>query len=173
MGEIKSLFLTLKEPAKIHLANEDIVDAPLVIDGLTTSRPSTPPWPACADILIDTHSHLFVGLCYRVSKEFHSAVRGFCSHLSPNIVLYNDLTAVESKQLYGEFGDSTHWVEIKWSTVPPNRVEVVQLDSGFWYYIDNWGRIDAVAFGLEGLDEIMRDYDLILPKLTSFPAFDK
>lgn len=171
---IKSLLLTLKPPVRVSLQSKNLLDAPLAIDELVTSRPSTPPWPACADLLINTNSSAWVGLCYRVGKQYQDIVQGFFYDLSTAVVRYNDMTSDESRRLYSEFGYETHWVEVRWANILADRVEVSQLDSGYWYYI-NQAQIlaydEPYIFGLEDIDEVLEKYGLVFPDLSFFPQF--
>lgn len=171
----KSLFLALRNPVSVSLQTERILDAPLIIDGLVTSRPSTPPWPACADILMNEESRTWVGVCYRVGQRYKDLVQEFCSNLPCEVVRFNDLSSAESRQLYGEFGYEMSWLEIIWTNIPPNKVEVAQLDSGFWYYVNYASAVkqfEAVAFGIEDIDETIHDYNLLLPNMSHLPVFE-
>jgi hypothetical protein len=167
----KSLLVTLKNPVKVSIQRENMPDKPLLIDEIITSRPSTPPWSACADLLISTKESSWVGLCYRVGKNYQDSVKIFCSNLSTEIVQYNDLSSVESQDLYKEFPSEFDWVEIKWTDIPADTIEVEQLDSGFWYYDESAPNVQAVAFALDDIDEILQRYLLKFPSLDSFTHF--
>lgn len=167
----KSLLVTLKNPVKVSLQRENMPDKPLLIDEIVTSRPSTPPWFACADLLISAKECTWVGLCYRVSETYQDSVKIFCSNLSAEIVQYNDLSSVESQDLYKEFPSEFDWVEIKWTDIPADTIEVEQLDSGFWYYNESAQNVQAIAFALDDIDEIVRRYSLLFPNLDSFTHF--
>jgi hypothetical protein len=167
----KSLLLTLKNPVRVSLQRENMPDSPLLIDEIITSRPSTPPWAACADLLISTKECSWVGICYRVSKNYQDSVNFFCSGLPKQIVQYNDLSSVESQNFYKEFSSEFDWVEIKWSDIPVDTIEVEQLDSGFWYYEEFAQSVQAVAFALDDIDEILQRHLLKFPSLDLFTHF--
>jgi hypothetical protein len=167
----KSLLVTLENPVKASLQRENMPDKPLLIDETITSRPSTPPWVACADLLISAKERTWVGLCYRVSESYQDSVKIFCSNLSTQIIRYNDLSSVESQDLYKDFPPEFDWVEIKWTDITADTVEVEQLDSGFWYYNEFAKNIQAVAFALDDIDEVVQRYSLKFPSLDSFAHF--
>jgi len=170
--EVNSLLFALKRPVRLFLSRYSISDKPLVIDSIVTTRPSTPPWPSCADILFNVKERIFTGLCYGIGQEDRPLVREFCSRLPKEIIRYNDLSSEASYKLYSDYGPETHRLEIIWSNVPTDGLEVAQLISGFWYYPKEHSKhIEAVAFGLEDVDEISSDYNLVLPKNLPFPSF--
>ncbi len=95
----------------------------------------------------------------------------FCSNLSTQIIRYNDLLSVESQDLYKDFPPEFDWVEIKWTDITADTVEVEQLDSGFWYYDEFAKNTQAVAFALDDIDEVVQRYSLKFPSLDSFLHF--
>lgn len=169
--ESKSLLITLVSPVEVSLHKENMPDKPLLFGEIITSRPSTPPWAACADLLINAKQSIWVGVCYRVSKPYQNSVKTFCLNLSKQIVQYNDLSSVESQKLYKDFPPEYDWVEIKWTNIRADMVEVEQLDSGFWYYNESAQNVQALAFALDDIDEVLERYSLKFPNLDSFSCF--
>lgn len=167
---VKSLLLTLVLPTKLFVSWEDLPDSPLRLAELVSTRPSFPPWAACADILFNAQSRIFVGLSYPVGSEDEHLVRGVCSSVPNQVMRYNDFTIESLRKPYEANDDfDIDRLEIVWTDLDADAFETAQLDSGFWYYSERGNRV--IAFGLTDIDDILDDYDLTLPESFHFPQF--
>jgi hypothetical protein len=88
------------------------------------------------------------------------------SRLSYKVISFDDLSSSEPQGMFRD--TSLQYVTIKWSEAPANKVEVAQLDSGLWYYTHTPEGELPVLFGLDHIDDVLRDYDLTFPELKGF-----
>jgi hypothetical protein len=73
---------------------------------------------------------------------------------------------------YADDDLEAHRLEIIWGKSCPDRLQVAQLDSAFWYYShDSFGKQQVAALGLTYIREILREYSLVLPSVCRFPFF--
>lgn len=95
-----------------------------------------------------------------------------CRSLSEEVVRYNDQTSWPQARPYVDDDPETHRMEIIWTDAPADKIEVAQLDSGFWYYADG-GQAESrvVAFGLSHISEILDEYKITLPNSFRSPLF--
>jgi hypothetical protein len=171
MDSPKSLLITLTDPVRALLSDQGLLDAGLRIENFLTSRPSTPFWPSCGDLLLDQESRLFVGLAYRVADEDRELVYHVASALSTGVVRYDNQSSAESRRLYEELDPESHWLTITWSKIPATKVELAQLDSAYWYYASQGDFDVPVVWGLEDIEVLLQDYHLVFPTLE-FPKLD-
>lgn len=170
--EYESLLLTLRPQIKLFLSEQELPDLSMRIGDGVTSRPSYPPWPACADVLFNSQSAFFVGLSYSIGKSHRAFVRALCNELPENVVRYNDMTSPSLVKPYAEDDLEAHRLEIIWGESCPDSFQVAQLDSAFWYFSHNRsGKQQVAALGLTYVSEILREYNLILPRFFRFPYF--
>lgn len=170
--KIKSLILTLEKPVKLFLSREELPDKPLKIDDVKTTRPSFPPWPVCADILLNSQSRIFVGVTYPVHEDSKDFVRDLSTSMSNEVVRYNDLSLEKLIKPYADDESNIHRLEIMWADINVDTVESAQLDSVFWYYSSNQPRkTQVLAFGLTDIDKVLEEYGLIFPVNILFPQF--
>jgi len=172
LTKVESLLLLLERPAKLFLSEQELPDLPIRAGNIVTTRPSFPLWPACADILFNSQSRIFVGLSYSIHENSRNLVRNLCNGLPDEIVRYNDITSHSLAKPYIEYDLEVHRLEIIWTNIYADSLEIAQLDSGFWYYANNSVvENHVVAFGLTYISEILDDYGLVLPSVFVLPFF--
>lgn len=110
---------------------------------------------------------------YLVNEENERLVRDLCYGLSDEVVRYNDFTSEQLRRSYTDADFAYHRLEITWTDVYADKFEVAQLDSGFWYYSKSYlSENEVIAFGLTYIDEILGEYNLILPDTFHLPLFE-
>ncbi|HEX2270744.1 MAG TPA: hypothetical protein VHH35_14455 [Pyrinomonadaceae bacterium] len=172
LSEYESLLLTFLPEVKLFLSEQELPDFSVRIGDAVTSRPSYPPWPACADVLFNSQSDVFVGLSYSIGESYRPLVRALCNELPNDVVRYNDMSSPSLAKPYAEDDLEGHRLEIIWGGSYPDRFHVAQLDSAFWYYSDvSAGKQQVVALGLTYVNQILREYNLRLPRHFRFPFF--
>lgn len=85
---------------------------------------------------------------------------------------YDDFTSEHLKSPYDDDDFDHHRLEIRWTVVYADKLEIAQLDSGFWYYSKTaLGDHEVTAFGLTYIDHVLTEYDLIFPDSFALPLF--
>lgn len=170
---IKSLVLTLHEPARIFVSDVDIEWGKLILDGRTLSIPSFPAYPVCADLLINSKSDEFIGLNYSVSPAGKEIVNSLIATLSSSVAKYVNTNRQEN--ITGDAQDNLEpdSFQIKWSTLESDVTKGAQLSCDYWYYDysanNGW---QFVALGLSGIDEILFENKLRFPSINHLQTFE-
>ena len=168
----ESLVLKLEGSAELFLSRSSLPNKRLRIANQVTTLPSFPPWPVCADVLVNLESRVFVGITYPVDRENRDLVRHLSSGLPWGALRYNDLTEEALRKPYIGDDPDIHRLEIVWSDIDADAVRGAQLDSGMWYYSDAPSDdIRVMAFGLTDINTVLTEYELLLPTNFRFPPF--
>ena len=171
--DAQSLILNLKgDPPQLFLSRSPLPNKPLRIADQITTLPSFPPWPVCADVLVNLESRRFVGITYPVDREKRGLVRSLSSNIPGDALRYNDLTVEAWAKPYLDDDAEIHRLEILWSDIDADEVRAAQLDSGMWYYSNEPDEeVRVMAFGLTDINIVLAEYDLVLPATFRFPPF--
>src|SRR5205085_8766517 len=157
------LIIRLAGQTALFTSDDMLPNKALRIGEEVTTLPSFPPWPVCADVLVNSESRSFVGLTYPIDGNNRDLVRRFSSGLDPVAVRYNDLSLEAWKMLYRDDDPEIHHLEVLWSDIGADSIRYAQLDSGMWYYdAEHEKDIRVLAFGLTDINTVLREYDLIL-----------
>jgi hypothetical protein len=172
--DAQSLILNLKRtPTQLFLGRGSLPNKPLRIADEMTTLPSFPPWPVCADVLVNVESRAFIGITYPIDTENRDLVRRLSFSLPKDALRYNDLTVEAWRKPYLSDDPEIHRLEILWSDLDADEVRAAQLDSGMWYYSRNEPDEDirVMAFGLTDINTVLAEYDLGFPATFRFPPF--
>ena len=165
--KVNHLILSLR-PAKIFLSPRVLPDEGLLVDGIPVQG-TFPPWPALPDILYDSTSRIFVGVCYQVPIEYRPQARYLCAVCDGSVFRYNDSSAKNKQKPYDFEDEEIHYFEIIWTAHIADKFALAQLTEGVWYRTE--GGV-FTAWGLTHVDEIVQEYNLLLPGTFSLPDLE-
>lgn len=171
--QIDNLILTLRIPAKLYLGPDGNGDGLFALDDLR-ARTGFPPWPSAADILVKSATREFCGVAYQVASEFRPTVRELAARLDPTCVRFIAGAAASRPAPYRDESGDLSWLQIAWSNQPADTLVLAQLGGDLWYYDAEDDRTDAlhrvVGYGVGDLNELCRDFDVVLPNGFAIPT---
>lgn len=172
MRDLKSILITLREPSKISFNKEILESSRLILDDKVLSPPRFPLWATCADILVNSVKKEFVGLCYYVGDDSKDLVKSFIKDLNPFVARFVNSSLDNEAKPYLKCNLNPSHFQIKWSAIEADNIEVAQLGSDYWYYLEDGKRErQLMAIGLNYVDEILGDYNLNFPNTDYFNIF--
>ena len=166
------LIVSLQSPARIHVGPNLISHSGIQIDGVFVSD-GFPPLPSCPDILCNSQSKIWGGVSYPVVPAYQQQVKDVFHQLSSEAVRYDDGSDRLEDTLYPGVNEDTHFLEIIWAPDKADELLVAQLSDDIWFYptADNFPN-RFIAFGLTHIDEIIDEYNLVLPNTFPYPPLD-
>ena len=177
-SEIKYLFLSLDQPAKLNLGmSEWDMESQVFIQGLPVEGNDTP-WLSFADLLVDRDEANFVGLTFLIDNEvFWEPMRLLAQSLDPEVIRYNDISTSDAKSMYpGEAGKYRRF-EITWAPARTLECEIAQLCCGQWFWW--YSKIGSsslsthlIALGITDIDDLIAEHNLKFPKNLDFPPLE-
>ena len=172
MTNLQSILITLQEPSKICFSEERLSEASLILEDKILSPPKFPLWATCADILVNSVTNEFLGLCYYVGDDSKDLVGSLMQDLNPFVARYVNSSADKDAKPYLNCNLQPNHFQIKWSPGEADNIEVAQLDSDYWYYYENNRKHQLIVIGLNYVDEILSDYNLKFPNITHLDLFN-
>jgi len=166
------LIMSLQSPARIHLGSDLLVDSQTWIDGILVGA-YFPPWPSCPDILCNSQSRIWVGVSYPVAPEEQQHVKHVFRQLSSGAVRYDDGSIRREDTLYHGVNEDIHFLEIIWAPEKADALRLAQLSDDIWFYPMTDSHVNRfIAFGVTHIDEILDEYNLVLPSAFPYPLLD-
>ena len=166
---MRSVIFSLIDPVQCCVLNRGLPNNAIRFLNKDTIGPASFPsvnWPSFADVLCDGGSKTLVGLTFYIHSDSKKMAEKVTRNLSAAIAELKKFDATNNDGIYKDHPKSS-WLEIKWSSVKPNRLIDVQSCNVLWYPTARHPDI-PIAMGIEDLDYLVKeaDYDLVVP---SFP----
>jgi hypothetical protein len=169
---MRSAIFALTDPVAYCILNRALPNNGIKFFGRETLNPTSfPGWPSFGDLLCHGGSRTIVGMTFHIHRQSYLAAKATIERLSPAIAELRDVGVACSPGIYEDYPNSL-WLEIKWSSVAPNRMIDIQSCNILWYCNANHRDHNTpIAFGIEDLEYLAKeaDYDLIVPSHFPFP----
>jgi hypothetical protein len=154
MPDRSDLLVSTSAPGKLYFGPSLPDD--LFFEGVPAKKTMQPPWPTLPDILWQPDSKEFLGLIFRVGKEYSNVVKASCAGWDGRIFQFMTGYQASQQDLYAEGPneEGEHEVDFLltfWSSKRPFVARVAQLVECVWIY----NEIIPTAYDDEAIKSIL------------------